>query len=53
MNNICVKKNNFRKFRKASKCCCINCRFNNVYKSSINFKDYISETELVDDDGWI
>ena len=53
MNNINVKKHNFRKFRNGSRCSCIECRFYNATKRTNVAKDYVTEEDLMDEDGWI
>lgn len=52
MNNVQVKRNNYKLFKSHSKCNCVECRFNNGRRFTIA-KDFITEEELKDEDGWI
>jgi len=52
MNNINVKRNNYKKFKSHSRCSCIECRFNHSRVSNVRI-DYFDEDELCDKDGWI
>ena len=52
MNNVNVKRNNYYKFKHYSRCGCMECnyKYGNVSRVA---KDYITEEELMDEDGWI
>lgn len=54
MGNRDVTYKNFRKFRHAKLCGCVECRFNTVkYRPpGERINDYFNEEEFVDENGW-